>query len=276
MRCSIWATAHREWPTIAHCRTVVYAAGAGTFMATCVEFGTAGKRGTRTRSEQTRETLLLAAERVFAQHGISGTSLRQIALAADQHNTSVIQYHFRSKEGLILAILKYRVVQLDLSRERFLERISSQHRIPDGPELLEALCRPHLEIVDDTGRHSYSWFLSEYITRYKPLGLPHPVSIGGGQSLAVAQILQAVKCRLYYIPPDAAAARLVMCLNFFLQALIASDVAGLTGAALEAAVAEALAMAGAALMAPPAMVPAMPEHEVLAFRAGRGPAAPSA
>ena len=41
--------------------------------------------------------LLLAAERLFAEHGLAGVSLRQISIEAGSSNNSAIRYHFGSK-----------------------------------------------------------------------------------------------------------------------------------------------------------------------------------
>jgi AcrR family transcriptional regulator len=57
----------------------------------------------------TKEVIVLVAERLFAQHGIHGVSLRQIGVAAGTSNNSAVQYHFGSKDGLIEAILGYRL-----------------------------------------------------------------------------------------------------------------------------------------------------------------------
>lgn len=63
--------------------------------------------------------LVLAAERLFALRGIDGVSLRQIAAAAGSSNNSAVHYHFGSKDGLIDAILRYRLPQL-ISERRLL------------------------------------------------------------------------------------------------------------------------------------------------------------
>ena len=52
--------------------------------------------------EQTRMTLINAAEELFAQSGIDGVSLRQINVTAGQKNSSAVHYHFGSKESLII------------------------------------------------------------------------------------------------------------------------------------------------------------------------------
>lgn len=56
----------------------------------------------------TRERLLDAAERLFAERGLAGTSVRQITDAA-KANLAAINYHFGSKEGLYTEVFARRV-----------------------------------------------------------------------------------------------------------------------------------------------------------------------
>lgn len=63
--------------------------------------------------------LVVAAERRFAEHGIAGVSLRQIAADAGSSNNSAVHYHFGSKYGLIAAIFRYRLPQI-ISERRLL------------------------------------------------------------------------------------------------------------------------------------------------------------
>ncbi|MCB0421072.1 MAG: TetR/AcrR family transcriptional regulator [Bdellovibrionales bacterium] len=52
-----------------------------------------------------REKLILAGKKLFAQKGLSGTSIRDIAKAA-QMNSSMISYYFEGKEGLYRECLR--------------------------------------------------------------------------------------------------------------------------------------------------------------------------
>jgi AcrR family transcriptional regulator len=63
----------------------------------------------------TKEQILLAAERMFADHGVDGVSMRQIGTAVGSGNNSAVLYHFGSKEKLVQAIFEYRLPRL---RER--------------------------------------------------------------------------------------------------------------------------------------------------------------
>ena len=56
--------------------------------------------------------IVVAAERLFAVHGIAGVSLRLIATEAGNANNSAVHYYFGSKENLIAAIFQHRLPQI--------------------------------------------------------------------------------------------------------------------------------------------------------------------
>lgn len=69
-----------------------------------------------------KERILLAAERLFAERGLDGASLRQISAAAHNGNNTAVQYHFGSKERLIQAIFEYRLRDLNERRAALIGR----------------------------------------------------------------------------------------------------------------------------------------------------------
>ena len=56
-------------------------------------------------SELTRERIMKAAERLFAEHGYDGTSVRAIVAKA-RVNQAAINYHFDGKDGLYRDVLR--------------------------------------------------------------------------------------------------------------------------------------------------------------------------
>lgn len=97
--------------------------------------------------------LVLAAERLFARHGIDGVSLRQIAAEAGSGNNSAVHYHFGSKHGLIAAIFRYRLPQI--IRER---RLLATRCDPDDlRSRFEAHFLPVLSMADATDNHYVSF-----------------------------------------------------------------------------------------------------------------------
>ena len=68
---------------------------------------------TATLPRSTKEQIVLAAERLFAERGYEGVSLREIGAAAGSGNNSAVQYHFGSKEQLVVAIFENRLTYID-------------------------------------------------------------------------------------------------------------------------------------------------------------------
>lgn len=81
-------------------------------------------RVTAERVKETKRELLDAAQQVLLDEGYSGLSTRRVAEAASTQ-MSQIQYHFGSKEGMILALFEYLNGQL----------IDRQTRTFENPDL---------------------------------------------------------------------------------------------------------------------------------------------
>ncbi len=69
----------------------------------------------------TRDRILDEAERLFAERGLAGVSLREIGMAADQRNNGAVQYHFGDKEGLVRSVFSRRAVPIDQRRMELLD-----------------------------------------------------------------------------------------------------------------------------------------------------------
>lgn len=90
-----------------------------------------------------RERILDAAERLYAERGLRAPSLREIAAAA-QANTGSIYFHFKTKAELTREVFRRRLAPLDAERLARLEACERE-AAPDAPplrELLEALIEP--------------------------------------------------------------------------------------------------------------------------------------
>lgn len=94
------------------------------------------------RKRDTRRELILAAERLFAERGIEGVSLREINLAAKQRNTSAAHYHFGSKDALVDAIFEFRRAEVGKRRDELLDSFEHGERASDPRALAEALILP--------------------------------------------------------------------------------------------------------------------------------------
>jgi AcrR family transcriptional regulator len=101
----------------------------------------------------TARQLMLTAERLFAEHGLAGVSLRQIATEAGSANSSAVHYHFGSKERLVEEILAYRVSDLVQRRALLRARLNAD----DVGERLEAHLLPVIELAESPGNYYVSF-----------------------------------------------------------------------------------------------------------------------
>jgi len=105
------------------------------------------------RVAATREAIVAAAERLFAEQGVQAVSNRQISEAAGQGNNAAVGYHFGTKADLVRAIVRKHVGQMEPLRERRLAATG------DSTELrawIECLVGPIIEHFDSLG--DPSWF----------------------------------------------------------------------------------------------------------------------
>lgn len=94
-------------------------------------------------AESTRERILRAAERIYAASGFHGMSLRDVTLLAGV-NLAAVNYHFGSKDKLILALADRRLTPINADRIERLDKLRGQHGPRPIPvkDLVTALVDP--------------------------------------------------------------------------------------------------------------------------------------
>jgi AcrR family transcriptional regulator len=102
------------------------------------------------RPASTRDRLLDAAERLFAEHGFAATSLRTLTEAAGA-NVAAVNYHFGSKEGLLRAVVERAMASVNGERLRQLEELRASGRKPTVAELVRAFVTTGASIVERSG-----------------------------------------------------------------------------------------------------------------------------
>ncbi|MEV0614464.1 TetR family transcriptional regulator [Nonomuraea sp. NPDC050404] len=100
------------------------------------------------RARDTREAILDAAERLFAEHGVGAVSNRQIGLAAGQGNNFAVGYHFGSKADLVRAIVRRYTAETEQRRLSMLAAIGDS---PDVRAWISCLVRPVTGHLDSLG-----------------------------------------------------------------------------------------------------------------------------
>lgn len=104
-------------------------------------------------SLDTRERILNTAERLFMDYGYEGTSMRQITSEAAV-NLASVSYHFGSKEALMQAVFRRRIVWLNEERFRVLDKMEQEAGgQPLKPsQIVDAFFGTLLRMADDQDR----------------------------------------------------------------------------------------------------------------------------
>lgn len=104
---------------------------------------------------ETKQRILEAAEALFAEDGLSTTSLRKITTRAGV-NLAAVNYHFGGKDELIKAVFSCRIEHLNQERLRRLDLIEQQGLEVEG--ILTAFIAPALDLARDN-RHGGNRFM---------------------------------------------------------------------------------------------------------------------
>ena len=92
-------------------------------------------------SSDTRTQILDAAERLFAERGFRGTSVRAITDLAGA-NLAAVAYHFGSKAELLTAVARRVVEPINAAQSAGLDRLLARTTQPRVGELVEAFAGP--------------------------------------------------------------------------------------------------------------------------------------
>lgn len=114
------------------------------------------------RAERTREAILVAAERLFAEHGVFAVSNRRVGQAAGQGNTAVVGYHFGTKDDLVRAIAGKHATEVERARDRLLAEVGASTDLRDW---VACLVRPTTEHLAALGGPTwYARFIAQVMT----------------------------------------------------------------------------------------------------------------
>ncbi|MGI9825021.1 TetR family transcriptional regulator [Agromyces sp. Marseille-Q5079] len=147
-----------------------------------------GERG-NVRGEATRQLILVAAERLFAEHGISAVPLRDIGMEAGQRNHAAVQYHFGDRDALVKAIMEFRGAESESDRAELVAGLMVGGEVPTVADVVGAFVRP-LAIHIQPDNH-YLAFLSLFITEEGGYEGLRPQGVHTGASVITLRALLA-------------------------------------------------------------------------------------
>jgi AcrR family transcriptional regulator len=136
----------------------------------------------------TRDRLLAAAQRLYAERGLDAVSLREINQAAGARNATAVQYHFTDRVGLLRAIFARYLPEVHARRHALLDAYEASAldgsapdgSAPDGSAgggsageavraLAAALVRPSAALLSDPGGREFLQIWADVINRPEPL-----------------------------------------------------------------------------------------------------------
>jgi AcrR family transcriptional regulator len=115
-------------------------------------------------TDSTQEKIIRAGEELFAAHGFGRVTLRQIAREAGQRNVSAVQYHFKSKQGLLIAIAKGHRDGIDARRAELLDKATTEGTDEDLSTLLSILVVPLAAKLDSASGRAYLQIQAQGLT----------------------------------------------------------------------------------------------------------------
>lgn len=112
------------------------------------------------------EHLKAVALRLFAERGIDGVTVRQIAEAAGQKNHAVVGYYFGSKEALVRELIVDGARAIDIRRNAWLDACEAKGGPHNVTEVIEGMIETSLDPDANPGDESFNRF-------FTLLGLSH-------------------------------------------------------------------------------------------------------
>lgn len=156
------------------------------------------------RAERTRELILAAAERLFAEDGVFAVSNRQVSEAAGQGNNTAVGYHFGTKADLVRAIARKHTARIEEIRVGMVEAAGDSTDLRDW---LTCLVRPVTDHLAAAG--SPTWF-ARFGAQVMTDPALRPIIIEENQSPSLARILSKLDDCVPDLPDDVRAERMDM------------------------------------------------------------------
>lgn len=166
-----------------------------------------------TPTPDSKEQIISVAERLFAERGFAGTTVRNVVSEA-KVNLAAVHYHFGSKEDLFRAVigrLARPIVEQELA---LLAELQAGNEVPSVEAILTAFLKPNLEILaqDQDNLLTRAQFMGRCRTE------PEPIQSIAAQEFAVA--FEAFLDALQRTLPDQSRSQLSWKLDLAIAALI--------------------------------------------------------
>lgn len=164
------------------------------------------------RANSTREAILTAAERLFAEHGVFAVSNRQVSEAAGQGNNAAVGYHFGTKTDLVREIERRHRVPVERLRE---EMVSDAAESTELRHWVSCLVRPLTDHLSALGNPTwYARFAAQVMA---DPAYHHIVVKDALSSPSLVQVIDGINACLPDLPVRVHQARNVMARNLLMH-----------------------------------------------------------
>ena len=158
-------------------------------------------------SNDTKASLMRAAERLFAEKGVAAVSARDIARAAAARNESAVQYHFGSVDSLIRAMLMGRAEQIEATRQATLADLDAAGDGTNLEKLIEAAIGPIIRACEDESGRFFALFLVQ-LTADPRYNIDELLEDSSPDSVII--VTERIRSLLHHLPAEARQRRMRM------------------------------------------------------------------
>lgn len=203
----------------------------------------------QSQRQNTRDALVRAAERLFAEKGLGGVSVKDITRAAGARNESALHYHFGDVDALIREVFASRYREIEEARVARLSALRLQKTSNGIEAVLEAAIGPFMAACLKKDGRLYARFCVQLATdpRFDIADLIRDI---GMPSLEMMR--SVFVSRLRGVPNDVLATRLrrTLIISLILAADYSRQIELKTAPPIEDATREAVATLAGFLRAP--------------------------
>jgi AcrR family transcriptional regulator len=176
---------------------------------------TVGRAARSERASSTQEAILVAAERLFAEHGVFAVSNRQVSEAAGQGNNAAVGYHFGTKADLVRAIEEKHRWPVERLRELMVAELSDSGDSADMRDWVACLVRPLTDHLEALGNPTwYARFAAQAMTDPAYYNI---IVKGALSSPSLVQVVDGIGRCLPDLPADVLFERNIMARNLLMH-----------------------------------------------------------
>ena len=176
---------------------------------------TAGRAVRTERASSTQEAILVAAERLYAEHGMFAVSNRQVSEAAGQGNNAAVGYHFGTKADLVRAIEEKHRGPVEELREQMVAELLASGGSGELRDWVACLVRPLTDHLADLGNPTwYARFAAQAMTDPAYYNI---IVKGALSSPSLVQVVDGFNRCLPNLPADVHFERNIMARNLLMH-----------------------------------------------------------